>query len=259
METQSNLLKITVRLILATLIILIMVVVKELLVPFTWSLLIALSSVKLIEWLQQKTGMMRGAVISLYLVFILLILFSLGYFFYFELHNIFNDLPSILENISDKLHSLSISLQNIGIAIPNHVDKSYISDWVHQHKELMNSFVSAFGFNIWNIVLIMFYLFFLLYYKDLVNHFFTSHIKNKRKLVTARNYIEKSLSVKRGYIYGLLVVTIVRKHIKFNCILNIWDEVCPFLCSFFSNSKSNPIYWKSNRLNDYYDICINYP
>jgi predicted PurR-regulated permease PerM len=215
METQGTLLKITVRLILATLIILIMVVGKEFLVPFTWSLLIALSSVRLIDWMQKKTGMLRGAVIALYLVFILFVLFSLGYFFYFELHNIFNDLPAILEQISDKLHSLSITLQSMGIAIPDHIDKSYISDWVHQHKEIINNFVSAFGFNIWNIILIMFYLFFLLYYKDLVSHFFTSHIKDKRKLVTARNYIEKSLTITRSYIYGLLMLTI------FSSILNL--------------------------------------
>jgi predicted PurR-regulated permease PerM len=209
METQSKLLKITARLILATLIILIMVVGKEFLVPFTWSLLIGLASVKLIEWAQEKTKMPLGLVITLYLVIILFALFMLGYFFYFELHNIFNDLPAILEKLSEKIHSMSHTLESFGVAVPEHIDETFISDWVNKHKEIIENFVSAFGFNLWNIILIMFYLFFLLYYKDLVPQFFTTHIKDKRKLVTAKKDIEKSLSVVRGYIYGMLILTTV--------------------------------------------------
>lgn len=209
MDTQSKLLKITARLILATLIIVIMVVGKEFLVPFTWSLLIALSSVKLIEWAQKKTGMPLGLVITLFLAIILFVLFLLGYFFYFELHTIFNDLPGILEKLSAKIHSMSHTLESIGVAVPDHIDETYISDWVNKHKDIIQNFVSAFGFNLWNIILIMFYLFFLLYYKDLVPQFFTAHIKDKRKLVSAKKSIDNSISITRGYIYGLLVLTFI--------------------------------------------------
>jgi predicted PurR-regulated permease PerM len=209
METQSKLLKITARLILATLIILIMVVGKEFLVPFSWSLLIGLASVKFIEWVQEKTKMPLGLVITLYLIFILFVLFTLGYFFYFELHNIFNDLPTLLEKLSQKLQSISESLKGMGISLPEHIDQNFISDWVNQHKEVIQNFVSAFGFDLWNIILVMFYLFFLLYYKDLVPQFFTAHIKDKRKLISAKTGIEKSLSVTRGYMYGLLIVTLI--------------------------------------------------
>lgn len=209
METQSKLLKITARLILATLIIVIMVVGKEFLVPFTWSLLIGLASVKLIEWAEAKTKMPLGLLITFFLLIILLVLFALGYFFYVELHNIFNDLPTILEKLSAKIHSMSHSLENLGVVVPDHIDETLISDWVNKHKDIIQNFVSAFGFNLWNVILIMFYLFFLLYYKDLVPQFFTTHIKNKRKLISTKKDIEKSLSVVRGYIYGLLIVTTI--------------------------------------------------
>ena len=52
METQSPLLRLTVRLILATLIVFIMVVGKSFLIPFAWSLLIALSSLRIIKWVK---------------------------------------------------------------------------------------------------------------------------------------------------------------------------------------------------------------
>jgi len=49
MESQSALLKTTARMVLAGLIIAIMVIGKSFLVPFTWSLLIALASIGLID------------------------------------------------------------------------------------------------------------------------------------------------------------------------------------------------------------------
>ena len=72
METQDRLIQLTTRLVLATLIIIVMVVGQSFLVPFTWSLLIAFSSLKLIEWVQEKTKMSLALIIFVYLIFILL-------------------------------------------------------------------------------------------------------------------------------------------------------------------------------------------
>ncbi len=209
MENSDRLLQITARLVLATLIITVMVIGKSFLVPFTWSLLIALSSLKLIEWFEKKTKMSLGLIIFLYLVFILLVLFLIGYFFYVELHTIFADLPTLLQKISDRLHELSVTFANMGVPIPDHLDKSYIINWVNNHNDIIYNFVSAFGLNIWNIILIMFYLFFLLYYKDLVPKFFTAHIRDKRHLVVVRERVQKSLTLTRSYIYGLMILTLI--------------------------------------------------
>ena len=209
METQDKLLKLTTRLVFATLIIIVMVVGKSFLVPFTWSLLIALSSLKLIEWFEKKTKLPLGLIILFYLIFILLVLFLIGYFFYFELNHIFTDLPTLLQKISDRLHELSITFGNMGIPIPDHLDKTYITNWVNEHNDIVYNFVSSFGLNIWNIILIMFYLFFLLYYKDLVPKFFTAHITDKRRLVVVKKRIEKSMILSRGYIYGIMILTLI--------------------------------------------------
>jgi predicted PurR-regulated permease PerM len=209
MEASDRLLKITVRLVLASLIITVMVIGKSFLVPFTWSLLIALSSLKLIEWFEHKTKMPLGLIIFFYLIFILVVLFGMGYFFYIELHKIFADLPALLQKISDRLHELSVSGGNMGIPIPDHLDKTLITKWVNEHNDFIYNFISAFGLNIWNIILILFYLFFLLYYKDLVPQFFTAHVKDKRRLVIVRARIQKSLTLTRSYIYGIMLLTLI--------------------------------------------------
>lgn len=209
METSDRILKMTARLVLATLIITVMVIGKSFLVPFTWSLLIALSSLKLIEWVEHKTKMSLGLIIFLYLIFILMVLFGIGYFFYIELHKIFADLPTLLQKISDRLHELSVSFGNMGVPIPDHLDKTLITQWVNEHNDIIYNFVSAFGLNIWNIILILFYLFFLLYYKDLVPQFFTAHIKDKRHLVVVRERVRKSLNLTRSYIYGIMLLTLI--------------------------------------------------
>jgi predicted PurR-regulated permease PerM len=209
MESQSQLLKMTARLVLTGLIIAIMVIGKSFLVPFTWSLLIALASVGLLEKMHQKSRLPFGAIIAIYLLGILLILFLIGYFFFIELSHIFNDLPSILEKLSGKLHDISVTLANLGVHIPDHIDKKYISDWVNDHNDAIMNLISAFGLNLWNVILIMFYLFFLLYYRDLLREFFARRIEDKRKLVAVRDRIQKSLALVRNYLYGLLLLTLI--------------------------------------------------
>jgi predicted PurR-regulated permease PerM len=209
MEASDRILKITARLVLASLVITVMVIGKSFLVPFTWSLLIALSSLKLIEWVQHKTRLGLGLIIFFYLIFILFVLFAIGYFFYIELDKIFADLPTLLQKISDRLHELSVSFAGLGLPLPDHLDKTYITNWVNSHNDIIYNIVSALGLNIWNIILILFYLFFLLYYKDLVPQFFTAHVKDKRRLVIVRARIQKSLALTRSYIYGIMMLTLI--------------------------------------------------
>jgi predicted PurR-regulated permease PerM len=132
-----------------------------------------------------------------------------AYFFYIELSHIFQDLPAILEKLSARLHDLSVSLADKGIHIPDHIDKKYISDWVASHNDLIMNIISALGLNLWDIILIMFYLFFLIYYKDLLREFLLVRIQDKRKLVSVRNRLMKSMALVRNYLSGLLILTLI--------------------------------------------------
>jgi predicted PurR-regulated permease PerM len=209
METNSNLLKLTTRLVLATLIILVLVVGESFLVPLTWSLLIALASIKFIERIEEKTFMPKGLVIFFFLLFIMVFIILVGYFFYVELSLIFNDLPAISQKISVRLHDLSLMLRDTGIHIPEHIDKNFISDWVQHHNNLIMNIISELGMDIWSVVLILVYLFFLLYYRDLVLQFFARKITDKEELASMKLGFQKSVTLIRSYIYGLFLVTLI--------------------------------------------------
>lgn len=209
MKPESNLINITAKSILAVIVGLMLVAGKSFLIPLAWSLLIALASVNFIDRVERKTILSRGLVIFMFLFFTMIILSLIGYFFYIELSHIFEDMPATSQKISIHLHKLSIFLQDKGIHFPDHIDKEYINDWIHHHNNLVFNFISEIGTEIWNIILIIFYLFFLLYYRDLLPHFFTRKIIDKTKLATMENRFRGSMALIRGYIQGLLLITMV--------------------------------------------------
>jgi predicted PurR-regulated permease PerM len=209
MEEQNNLLKTTARLVVATLIVVVMVVGKSFLVPLAWAFLIGMASYRFLHRIEEKTKLSRSLINTLFLVFILLVLIAIGYFFYIELTYIFNDLPALANKISERLHEISIRLKSLGISIPDHVDKTFINDWVQKHNDLIMSTISGIGLNLWNVILIMFYLFFILYYRDLVLQFYIAKFKSKDRLNLAKDRFEKSLTLVRSYIYGLVLLTLI--------------------------------------------------
>lgn len=209
METNDKLIKLTSRLVLATLLVVILVVGKSFLVPLAWSLLIALSSYKIIEWFETHTNMPTALIIFLFLVLIILLISALAYFFYIELNVIFADLPSIGMKISEGLHNLSLTLADKGITIPDHLDKNYINDMVQKHNDTVYTFISSFGLSLWDIILILFYLFFLLLYKDLLTNFLITSVTDKRRLIVVRERVQKSISLVRSYMYSLMILTMI--------------------------------------------------
>jgi predicted PurR-regulated permease PerM len=132
-----------------------------------------------------------------------------------ELSHIFQDLPGILAKLSAKLHDISLTLADKGVHIPDHIDKQFIGDWVASHNDLIMNIISSFGLNLWNIILIIFYLFFLLYYKDLLRRFILARIQDKRKLVSVRDRLTKSMALVRNYLSGLLILTLISAVMNF--------------------------------------------
>lgn len=209
MDTNSNLLKTTARLVIATLIVIVMVVGKSFLVPMAWAMLIGLASYRFLNRLEERTVMGRSLINMLFLFAILIVLIGTGYFFYLELSVIFRDLPTLMGTITERLHEISVKLDSFGIHIPDHIDKNYINDWVQKHNDLIMNFISGVGLNLWNIILIMFYLFFLLYYRDLVIQFYVNKFKSKERLDLAVDRFNKSLDLIRSYIFGLVLLTLI--------------------------------------------------
>ena len=209
METQSSLLKTTARLVIATLVVIVMVVGKSFLVPMAWALLIGLASYRFLNRIEEKTKLSRTAINTFFLLSLLLVLIGIGYFFFIELSHIFRDLPALAIIISERLHEISMTLKEYGIYIPDHIDKSSINEWVNGHNDLIMDAISGIGLNLWNVILIMFYMFFLLYYRDLVIHFYVKKFKRQERLDLARDRFDKSLDLIRSYIYGMVLLTLI--------------------------------------------------
>lgn len=209
MENQDALIKTTARLVIAALIVVVMVIGKSFLVPLAWALLISMASYRFLNNLEEKTILSRSAVNILFLFAILFVLIGIGYFFYIELSIIFRDLPELSKVISQRMHEISIALAEYGLHIPEHIDKAFFNDWVNKHNDLIVDGLSGVGLNLWNVILILFYLFFLLYYRDLVIQFYVSKYKSQDRLDLAKDRFAKALDLIRSYIYGLVLLTLI--------------------------------------------------
>jgi predicted PurR-regulated permease PerM len=234
MTTENSLLTMTARLITTTLIVVVMVIGKSFLIPLAWAVLIGMASYRFLNMLEERTFLTRSAINVIFLLSILTFLILIGYFFYIELSYIFNDLPGLADTISIRLHEIALYLKQYGIVIPEHVDQSYISDWVSQHNDVILEFISGIGLNIWNIILIMFYMFFLLYYRDLVIHFYLKKFKSQERIELAKDRFEKSLALVRGYIYGIAMITLVSAVMNYVVLLAFGLKFALFWAAFLA-------------------------
>lgn len=234
MNTESALIKNTHKLILASIIIIILVVGKSFLIPLAWSILIGLASYQLIEKLKEKTILPPGLIILFYLLFIVSIISLFIYFFYVELSHIASDLPELGDKISSTLHLFSQQLAENGIHVPDHIDKDFINDWVGKHSDTMLGIITAFGSQIEHIVLIMFYLFFLLYYGELIPQFIQSKIEDEQKRAKVREKIFGSMEVIKSYFLGLLILALLTGVLDFFVFLIFGLEYALFFAVFLA-------------------------
>ena len=234
MHTESTLIKNTHKLIAATIIVIILVVGKSFLIPLAWSILIAFASYQLIEKIKEKTILPAGLIILFYLLFIISIISLFIYFFYVELSHIGSDMPELGEKISSSLHAFSMQLGENGIHIPDHIDKGFINDWVGNHSDTMLAFISAFGSQIEHIILIMFYLFFLLYYGELIPQFVQSKIKDEEKRAKVREKIFSSMDVIKSYFVGLLILSLLTGVLDFVVFMIFGLEYALFFAVFLA-------------------------
>ena len=234
MNTESTLIKNTHKLIATAIIIIILIVGKSFLIPLAWSVLIGLASYQLIEKIKEKTILPPGLIILFYLLFIVSVISLFIYFFYIELSHIASDLPELGGKISSSLHAFSLQMADTGIHVPDHIDKEFINDWVGKHSDTMFAFITAFGTQIGHIVLIMFYLFFLLYYGDIVPKFVQSKIKDEEKRKKVREKIFGSMEVIKSYFLGLLILALLTGVLDFFVFLVFGLEYALFFAVFLA-------------------------
>jgi predicted PurR-regulated permease PerM len=193
-----------------------------------------MASYPLLDKIEMKTGLSRSLINAVFLLLLLAILIAIGFFFYAELSHIFQDLPGLMQIMSVRLHSASESLKSLGISVPDHINREFINGWVQEHNDLILSIISGIGLNLWNIILIMFYMFFLLYYRDLIIQFYVVKYKDPQRLSMARERFYKSLTVVRSYIYGLLTITVISAVMNYIVFLIFGLQFALFFAMFLA-------------------------
>lgn len=234
MENQKGILNITARIIIATFIVVVMIVGKSFLIPFAWALLIGMAGYPMLDKLEKRSRLPRTLINALFLISLLFCLLGIGFFFYKELSHIFKDMPALAGVFAERLHEVSVRLESSGIDLPDNLDKSYITSWVSQHSAIFLNIISGIGVNLGNVVLIMFYMFFLLHYRDLVFAFFTKKYKDPKQLVSVRNQFYQSNEIVRSYIYGLMVITLISAAMNFVVFLLFGLKFALFFAIFLA-------------------------
>lgn len=207
--TNHSGLRIASQLIIFSFIVAVLIIGKSVLIPFAWSLMIGLASVNMMEKIENKIHLPRGLLIMFFILFIISIIFLVIYLFYIEINVILSDLNSINQKISKLLHDTSLQFASLGIQIPDHIDRQYFHNIVEKNTSSIFSFISSFGLNLWNIILIIFYLFFILYYREVIPMYFEKKLNDSDKIQKTREEILQSVQIIRSYLTGMLLITVI--------------------------------------------------
>ncbi len=193
----------------ATLAIVILVIGKPFLVPLAWSLVITLASIRMLDKIEARTHLSRSIIILGFILVVLSVILLIFYFFFIEIRAVIGHLPDLSNLVHVKLHSITEMAKDTGIHVPDHIDKASISEVVSGHGDLVIGFLSEFGKNIGNIFLIGFYLFFMLYFRDVARKFIQMRYQSEEKIEEINDEVNKSLDIVNNYVYGLLLLTVI--------------------------------------------------
>ena len=207
--TNSGLFKFTTTLVAVSLSVAIFIIAKPFLVPFAWSLLIALASVRMLDRVEYKLKVKRIFLTLSFVLAVLSIVIFIFYFFYIEIRLIMADMPGFSQKISDLLHNLSATMGGYGISVPDHMSKEYIQDYISGHSDDITNALAGFGQGIGKIFLVAIYLFFLIYYRDNYLHYMTLRDKTPKKIGANRKRFNDILDIINNFLYGLLIVTLI--------------------------------------------------
>ena len=231
---QSRIFKTTIYLIFFYLLISVLIIAKSFLIPLAWAVLFALLGIRILERIERKVKINRIVLILLFVSSIVIIILIIVYFFYWEISNIIETLPSFTDDISDKLHQISLSLRQYGINIPDHINREYISAELEIHHDTVVIVLSSIGVTIADIFLICFYLFFMLYYQGIGYSFIEQKLKNKHKIENAKTLISKIQNLVNNYIVGLLLITLITFILNYIVLLLFQLEFALFFALFVS-------------------------
>lgn len=244
MEYVSNnsLSRIAFRLIILVLVVFIMIYAAELLVPFTWALMISLASMNLVTRIRERSRMPYGLILMFYIVLIIVVFGAIMFFFYIELQGLISQLGQMQDRISVILHDLSVQLQGTGVDLPDHYDPVYFKNLVSQHNDILINVAGGIGMNLWNLLLMLFYVFFLLYYKDSLIHFAERRFKDPVQFEQFRKLVVTTLEISQQYILGMVILGLITAALAYLALILFGIKSAFFFALFFGFLSLIPVF-----------------
>lgn len=238
---NSNLHRITLRTILLILVCFIIIYTKSVLIPLTWALMISLASMRFVTKIKEKTKLPYSVVILLYMIVLFLIIGAVFFFFTIELQVLLSDVGLMQEKLSLIMHDLSLQLKRLGFSIPDHYDPNYFKALLKQHNNAVMGMVSGIGSNLWDFLLMIFYTFFILYYKDLVLQFASKKFQKTEDVDRFRNLILQILDIIQQYIVGMFLLGLIIAVMSYVLFIILGIKAALFFAIFFGILSLIPV------------------
>jgi predicted PurR-regulated permease PerM len=238
---SSALSRIAYRLTILVLVSFILIYAQSLLIPLAWALVISLASMRLVTRIHERTHLPYSLTIILFILGLLLIFGAVIFFFYLELLGLLSDLGLMQEKLSLVMHDLSLKLKGMGVDVPDHFDPVYFKGIVSQHNDMVIGLISSVGVNLWNVLLTLFYVFFLLYYKDSLLLFARRRFKEEAAYLKFRKIVTDTLGISQQYIAGMGILGLITSVMSYLTFLLLGIKSALFFAVFFGFLSLIPV------------------
>jgi predicted PurR-regulated permease PerM len=238
---NSTLHRLTLRTILLIVICFILIYTKSVLIPFTWALMISLASMKFVSRIKEHTRIPYSLIIILYLFVLFLIIGAVFIFFTIELRVLLADSGMMQDKLSVLMNELSTQLKGIGFSIPDHFDPDYFKGLIKENNGIIVNMASGIGTNLWDFLLVIFYTFFLLYYKDIIIHFAEKKYKNADDYERFKNLILQILDITQQYIVGMFLLGLIIAVMSYFLFIAFGIKAALFFAIFFGIMSLIPV------------------
>ena len=212
METSalnnSKLIRITSVLLVSAIGLTIMILAKSFLIPLAWSLVIALTSFRLLNRIEKKYHINRLISSLIFVALIFLAIIALFYFFYQEIASIINGIPSFTTDLTRAVQNMLNALEGYGIHITMK-DGPQIHIWITSHMDIISKTLTGIGKSVGDIFLVGVYLFFMLYYRDNYLYYLRLREKTHDGFELTKKRIKEEISVISNFLYGLFITTVL--------------------------------------------------
>jgi len=181
---------------------------EGLLSPIVWGLMIALSSVHLLERIKAKVSVNWFALVLIHVFFILLVISGVLYFLIYEVQQILTAVPELDSKLISLEEDFVAWLAGMGIDIKNQLNFNFLTKKMAENSDSLISVAGGAGKQLGNLFLVLIYTFFFLYYKDIYSRFIELRFSDSKRIREVKNLTAHIIKIVSNYLSGTILMTL---------------------------------------------------